>query len=99
MGLVYRSMRHVTWGDNYGITGGSHLSPDFWEHEKLSRLKHYLAYQIIIKSLIIQRNLAEKIWAKWESSLTAVWLKWDLPVTVIIDTIDGSVAYEFATYS
>ena len=22
----------------------------------------------------------EKIWAKWESSLTAVWLKWDPPV-------------------
>ena len=28
-------------------------------------------------SLIIQRNLAEKIWAKWESGLTTVRLKWD----------------------
>ena len=28
----------------------------------------------------MQRNLATKIQAKWESSLTAVWLKWDPPV-------------------
>ena len=28
----------------------------------------------------MQRNLATKIRAKWESGLTAVWLKWDPPV-------------------
>ena len=64
----------------HGSTGGSRLSQIFWEHENTVRLKHYPAYPIIIISLIIQRNLATKIWAKWESSLTAVWLKWDPPV-------------------
>ena len=61
-------------------TGGSRLSRIFWEHEKSVRLKHYPAYPITIISLIIQRNLATKIWAKRESSLTTVWLKRDPPV-------------------
>ena len=39
-----------------------------------------MAYPIIIISLIIQRNLATKIWAKQESSLTTVQLKQDPPV-------------------
>ena len=43
-------------------------------------LKHYLAYPVIIISLIMQRNLAKKIWAKQESGLTAVQLKRDPPV-------------------
>ena len=43
-------------------------------------LKHYPAYPVIIISLIIQRNLATKIQAKQESSLTAVQLKWNPPV-------------------
>ena len=30
----------------------------------------------------MQRNLATKIWAKWESSLTTVQLKQDPPVLV-----------------
>ena len=64
----------------YYCTGGSCLSQIFWEHENLVWLKHYLAYPIIIISLIIQRNLATKIWAKRESGLTTVWLKWDPPV-------------------
>ena len=56
------------------------LKPDFLGAWKYVWLKHYLAYPIIIISLIIQRNLATKIRAKWESGLTAVWLKWDPPV-------------------
>ena len=47
---------------------------------KSVQLKHYPAYEIIIISLIIQRNLARKIRAKWESSLTTVRLKQDPPV-------------------
>ena len=47
---------------------------------KICWLKHYLAYPITIISLIIQRNLVTKIWAKQESGLTAVRLKWDPPV-------------------
>ena len=57
------------------------LKPDFLGAWKSVWLKHYLAYPIFIISLIIQRNLATKIWAKWESGLTAVWLKWDPPVS------------------
>ena len=64
----------------YIYTGGSRLKLDFLGAWKSVRLKHYLAYPIIIISLIIQRNLATKIWAKWESGLTAVWLKRDPPV-------------------
>ena len=56
------------------------LKPDFLGAWKSVWLKHYLAYPIIIINLIIQRNLATKSWAKWESSLTAVWLKRDPPV-------------------
>ena len=41
---------------------------------------HYLAYPIIIISLIIQRNLETKIQAKWKSGLTTEWLKQDPPV-------------------
>ena len=41
-------------------TGGSRLRRIFWEHEKSVRLKHYPAYPIIIISLIMQRNLAQK---------------------------------------
>ena len=44
---------------------------------KSVQLKHYLAYPIIIISLIIQRNLATKIWVKCELGLTAIWLKQD----------------------
>ena len=58
------------------------LKPDFLGAWKSVWLKHYLAYPIIIISLIRQRNLAEKIRAKWESGLTAVRLKWDPPVLV-----------------
>ena len=54
--------------------------PDFFGALKSVQLKHYLAYPITIISLIIQRNLATKIWAKWESGLTAVRLKRDPPV-------------------
>ena len=36
-------------------------------------------------SLIMQRNLATKIWAMWESGLTAVWLKRDPPVMLFND--------------
>ena len=57
------------------------LKPDILG-EKSVWLKHYPAYPIIIISLIIQRNLATKIWAKWESGLTTVWLKWDPPVCI-----------------
>ena len=63
-------------------TGGSHLSRIFLGAWKSVRLKHYPAYPVIIISLIIQRNLATKIQAKWESSLTAVWLKRDPPVVL-----------------
>ena len=56
------------------------LKPNFLGAWKSVQLKHYLAYPIVIISLIIQRNLATKIRAKWESGLTAVWLKQDPPV-------------------
>ena len=49
---------------------------------KSVRLKHYPTYPIIIISLIMQRNLAKKIRAKRESSLTTVQLKRDPPVYV-----------------
>ena len=57
-----------------GITGGSCLR---WIFESM---KICPAYPIIIISLIIQRNLAQKIWAKREPGLTAVRLKRDPPV-------------------
>ena len=61
------------------------LKLEFFGSMKISVwLKHYPAYPIIIISLIIQRNLAKKIWAKQESGLTAVRLKWDPPVHVFI---------------
>ena len=56
------------------------LKPDFLGAWKSVRLKHYLAYPVIIISLIMQRNLAIKIRAKRESGLTAVRLKRDPPV-------------------
>ena len=44
---------------------------------------------MIIISLIIQRNLAKKIQAKWESSLITVQLKWDPPaVSEIHENVD-----------
>ena len=55
------------------------LKADFLGAGK-SGLSIILLIPIIIISLIIQRNLAKKIRAKWESGLTAVWLKWDPPV-------------------
>ena len=60
------------------------LKPDFLGAWKSVRLKHYPAYPITIISLIIQRNLATKIWAKQESSLTAVQLKRDPPVYILL---------------
>ena len=65
------------------------LKPDFLGAWKSVQLKHYPAYPIIIISLIIQRNLATKIWAKQESGLTAVWLKQDPPVSDI--DLQGSI--------
>ena len=56
------------------------LKPDFLGAWKSVWLKHYLAYPVIIISLIMQRNLATKIRAKRESGLTAVRLKRDPPV-------------------
>ena len=56
------------------------LKPDFLGARKSVWLKHYPAYPVIIISLIIQRNLATKIQAKWESGLTTVRLKQDPPV-------------------
>ena len=60
------------------------LKADFLGAWKSVWLKHYLAYPIIIISFIIQRNLAKKIRAKWESGLTAVWLKRDPPVLTVL---------------
>ena len=53
------------------------LKPDFWEHENQSALS--VIWLIYIK---LYRKKEEKIWAKWESGLTAVWLKWDPPVYI-----------------
>ena len=61
------------------------LKPDFLGAGKSVLLRCNLAYPIIILSLIIQGNLVRKIWAKWESSLTAVQLKWDPPVCVSLN--------------
>ena len=63
------------------------LKLDFLGAWKSVRLKHYLAYHIIIISLIIQRNLATKIQAKLESSLSTVRLKQDPPVKPTV--LDG----------
>ena len=60
------------------------LKLDFLGAWKSVWLKHYLSYPIIIISLIKQRNLATKIWAKWESGLTTVWIKRDPPVLEIL---------------
>ena len=59
------------------------LKADFLGAWKSVWLKHYPVYPIIIISLIIQRNLAKKIRAKWESGLTAVRLKRDPPVLLL----------------
>ena len=59
------------------------LKPDFLGAWKSVRLKHYPAYPITKISLIIQRNLATKIWAKQESGLTTVRLKRDPPVFIL----------------
>ena len=70
------------------------LKADFLGAWKSVRLKHYPAYPIIIISLIMQRNLATKIQAKWESSLTAVWLKRDPPRDIVPSAnIAGAHAY------
>ena len=61
------------------------LKPDFLGAWKSVRLKHYLAYPVIIVSLIIQKNLATKIWAMRESGLTTVRLKQDPPVCCPFD--------------
>ena len=77
------------------------LKPDFLGAWKFVWLKHYPAYPIIIISLIIQRNLAAKIWAKWESGLTAVRLKWDPPVfasSVISLTSTTLIIYLFCKH-
>ena len=74
----------------YGYYRWVPLKVDFLGAGKSVQLKHYLAYPIIIISLITQRNLAKKIWAKWESGLTAVWLKQDPPVSQLL--------LEFITY-
>ena len=60
-------------------TGGSCLSWIFWEHEILSGLSVIqLTYIKLYKEK--EKKIWQEIWAKWDSSLTAVWLKWDPPV-------------------
>ena len=56
------------------ITGGSHLSQIFWEHENLSGLS------VLIYMSHGPVGFWQKIWAKLESGLTAEWLKWNPPV-------------------
>ena len=68
--MLYCVLLYVLW--NYRRVP---LKPDSLGAWKSVRLKHYPAYPITIIILIIQRNLATKIRAKWESSLTAVRLK------------------------
>ena len=60
-------------------TGGSCLSWIFWEHENQSGL---LVIRLIYIKLYRKKETKfwKKIWAKWESSLTAVQLKQDPPV-------------------
>ena len=72
------------------------LKPDFLGAWKSVWLKHYPAYPIIIISLIIQRNLATKIWAKQESGLTTVRLKWDPPV-VNFPAIENYMNFTFVS--
>ena len=68
-----------------GTTGSSHLSQIFWEHENLSD-----SWVIHIISTLMYTNYTkffwQKIWVKWESSLTTVWLNWDPPVTILATT-------------
>ena len=60
-------------------TGGSCLSWIFGEHENLSDLSViWLIYIKLYRKK--EKKIWQKIWAKWESSLTTVWLKWDPPV-------------------
>ena len=70
------------------------LKPHFLGAWKSVQLKHYPAYPIIVISLIMQRNLATKIWAKWESGLTAVWLKQDPPVLYTVQRHDNKVRWK-----
>ena len=49
-----------------GCTGGSHLSWIFMEHENLSGLS------ILFYMKFCKEKFWQKIWAKWESSLTTV---------------------------
>ena len=60
------------------------LSRIFWEHEKSVRLKHYPAYYIKLYRKKETKFLEKKIWAKQESSLTAVQLKRDPPVLIVM---------------
>ena len=88
-----------TAGSCFSSTGGSRLSRIFLGVWKSVRLKHYPAYPIIIMSLIIQRNLATKIRAKQESSLTAVRLKRDPPVPwfLCVDSVHCALCRQSCT--
>ena len=54
------------------------LKPEFWEHKNLSSLSVLLYIITLYKEK--EKQFWQKIWAKWESSLTTVWLKQDPPV-------------------
>ena len=62
----------------YQYTGGSHFSQIFWEHENLSSLSVLIYIKLYNEKE--KSDFGKKIWAKQESSLTAVWLKCDPPV-------------------
>ena len=71
------------------------LKPDFWEHENQSGL---LVIWLIYIQLYRKKETKfwKKIWAKWESSLTAVWLKQDPPVKLKKDASNTSSAFNQA---
>ena len=89
MDIVFSVYKDFSLFSDRGYTGGSHLSQIFWEHENQSGL---LVIWLIYIKLYRKRkpNFGKKIWAKWESGLTAVRLKWDPPV-YIFDELHNEV--------
>ena len=61
-------------------TGGSRLSRIFWEHENQSGLLVIWLIYIELYRKMENKFWKKKIWAKQDSSLTAVRLKQDPPV-------------------
>ena len=69
------------------VTGGYCLSQIFWGHENMSSLSVIWLIYIKLYRKKRKEKFCKKIWAKWESGLTAVQLKWDPPVIYSVEFI------------